>query len=272
MGHETRFLGQPRASRQTPPENLVRSVSRALRIVEVVSASPVGLPVKVIARRCELNLSTTYHLVRTLTYEGYLVRRPEGLYVAGDQLTRRFYDVLDGLGRPPEAPVVLRDLSARTGLSAYLGRIRDGQTVVVDYVEGPGSPYLEEFERGLSVSLHATALGKALLLAMPAEVRRAVLREQGTPRFTGRTVASPEELEAELAPLSHRDVVVEHGEFREGVACAAALVPASDGGRPQWAVVVSARDEDLPAGVLAELSLAARDLASIAESLVDRRA
>jgi len=52
------------------PGDLIRSVSRALRIIEEVSSSPRPLPVKVIARRCELHLSTAYHLVRTLCYEG----------------------------------------------------------------------------------------------------------------------------------------------------------------------------------------------------------
>jgi len=50
--------------------------------MEEVSQSPRPLPVKVIARRCQLHLSTAYHLVRTLHYEGYLERRPGGGYVA----------------------------------------------------------------------------------------------------------------------------------------------------------------------------------------------
>ena len=70
-------MGSPDAE----PSDLIRSVSRALRIMEEVSRSPRPLPVKVIARRCQLHLSTAYHLVRTLRYEGYLERRPGGGYV-----------------------------------------------------------------------------------------------------------------------------------------------------------------------------------------------
>jgi DNA-binding IclR family transcriptional regulator len=69
---------------ERPPSDLIRSVSRALRILEQVRASAEPLPAKVIARRCELRLSTTYHLVRTLAYEGYLVRRPGGAYAAAE--------------------------------------------------------------------------------------------------------------------------------------------------------------------------------------------
>ena len=59
------------------PDDFVQSVGRALRILETVSECA-ALPVKAVARRCRLNLSTTYHLVRTLAYEGYLVRLPDG--------------------------------------------------------------------------------------------------------------------------------------------------------------------------------------------------
>lgn len=249
------------ADRPAPPDDFVRSVGRALRIVEIVAAQP-GLPVKAIARRAGLNLSTTYHLVRTLAYEGYLDRLPEGTYVAGEELSRRFYDVLGGLGRPQAAGSVLRHLSERTGLSSYMGRIKDGQVVVVDYVEGPGSPYLEDFERGLSVSAHATALGKALLLAMPRRDRCRYLREVGLQPFTSRTYQDPAELEAELAALAGDQVVVEHGEFRDRVACAARLVPRSGADEVAWALVLSARGDDVPEQARQELTLAAAELAS----------
>ena len=71
------------------PSDLVRSVSRAFRILEEVGASPAPLTVKAIARRCQLNLSTSYHLVRTLAYEGYLVRGPDGRYMLGSSVAKR---------------------------------------------------------------------------------------------------------------------------------------------------------------------------------------
>jgi DNA-binding IclR family transcriptional regulator len=73
--------------RPVRPEDFVQSVGRALRVLEVVGATP-GLPVKTIARRCDLNISTTYHLVRTLAYEGYVERRSDGTYVPTVAATR----------------------------------------------------------------------------------------------------------------------------------------------------------------------------------------
>lgn len=238
------------------PDDFVQSVGRALRVLEVVSSRP-GLPVKAIARRCELNLSTTYHLVRTLAYEGYLERLADSTYAAGAEVARRFYEVLGALGQPRSAREVLRHLVARTGFSAYLGRLSAGRIVVADYVEGPGSPYLEDFERGLAISAHATALGKALLAALPRRDRRAYLRAHGMRPFTANTRTDAAQLDAELRTLSRDAVVVEHCEFREGVSCAARLVPAD---APVWAVVLSVRGEDVPVHAQRELVLAAADL------------
>jgi hypothetical protein len=59
--------------------------------------------------------------------------------------------------------VVLHHLTEHIGISAYLGLLRDERVTVVEVAESPGSPYLEDFEVGLDISAHATALGKALL-------------------------------------------------------------------------------------------------------------
>lgn len=53
------------------PSNHIQSVSRALRILEVVAAAPGGVTPKAVARRCQLRLPTVSHLTRTLGYEGY---------------------------------------------------------------------------------------------------------------------------------------------------------------------------------------------------------
>lgn len=242
------------------PSDLIRSVSRALRVLEEVAQSERPLTVKVIARRCGLKLSTSYHLVRTLCYEGYLHRRPTGDYLLGPQVAERFHDMLDAFGRPPGAWAVLTHLAASTGHTAYLARLADGRLVVAGVAEGPNSPYLEDLQTGLEAAPHATALGKALLLTLPPRVRRAMLAESGMRRFTAATPQRPEDLEAELSGLREGQVVEEHGQFRENVACAAVVVPGSGSGT-RWAIGMSARGLELPDWTHDRLREAARDLA-----------
>jgi DNA-binding IclR family transcriptional regulator len=240
------------------PSDLVRSVSRALRIMEEVGASHSPLTVKAIARRCGLHLSTTYHLVRTLTYEGYLVRDRYGVYLLGSSVAQRFHDLQASFDQPPGAHEVLRHLSAMTRRTAYLGRFVSGRVVVTDLVEGPESPYLEDLEVGLDVAAHATVMGKVLLSSLPRARRVAYLAEQGMRRFTSRTLIDTESLEAELAGLTAGRPVLEHGQFRDGVSCVGALVRRE---ADPWAVVSSTRADEVPAQLVWHTMRAAEDLA-----------
>lgn len=249
---------------QDVPSDLIRSVSRALRVLEVVGDSPSGLTAKQVARRSQLALSTTYHLLRTLCYEGYLRRRPAGLYVLGLGISDRFRDLARALGQPPEVRAVLQHLAAVTGHSAYLSRIIDGRVVITELVEAPGSPKVEDLIVGFSESAHATALGKALLASMSRPARRRFLGSQGLPRLTSRTVTDPDQLEYEITEMSSAGTFEEVGQFRDEVSCIAALVRPGSGGKVWGSVALSsssARFERFRASFQRELRLASADLA-----------
>ena len=86
---------------------------------------PEGLNAKQIAHRCDIALPTTYHLVRTLAYEGYLVRRSNGQYGLGMEIASRFRDLVASLHRPPQIHEVLRQL-AEWGVPPSEAVVRDG--------------------------------------------------------------------------------------------------------------------------------------------------
>ena len=134
---------------KSEPTDLIQSVSRALRVLEQVTQADHPMPVKAIARRCGLNLSTTYHLMRTLCYEGYLVREADGSYTVGPQVAERFHELVGSFQRPPSATTVLQHLAASCGHTAYLARVSADRMVIVDVAEGPYSPWLEDLQVGL---------------------------------------------------------------------------------------------------------------------------
>lgn len=245
------------------PSDLIRSVSRALRILEVVGSEPAGLTAKRVARRCGLPLSTTYHLLRTLCYEGYLVRRRRGIYVLDFAIASRFRNLALVLEQPPEVRSVLRHLAAVSGHSAYLSRMIDGRVVITEVVEGPRSPLVEDLVVGFSDAAHATALGKSLLWAMPDLDRRAYLDEQGIWAVTPATVTDPADLEAELVVLGRVGLFIEEAQFREGVSCAAVAVRDRESNEVWGSIAFSAESrqfEKIRGSLAAELRLAAADL------------
>ena len=240
------------------PTDLIQSVSRALRILEVVGDHPAGLNAKQIAQQCGLALPTAYHLLRTLCYEGYAVRRPNGQYGLGLKVADRFRDLMASMDRPPQIHEVLRHLAETTGHTAYFAQLIEGHIVLTDLFEGPHSPHLEDLVVGWDDGAHATALGKALLWAIPAIERRSYLKEQGLRQFTPHTVTDAERLNHELALSSRTGVFTEQEQYRPEVCCAAVVV-----GNRQGTIGVSVpagRWERTSPTLMRHLALRAADL------------
>ncbi|HZQ78377.1 MAG TPA: helix-turn-helix domain-containing protein [Acidimicrobiia bacterium] len=242
--------------------HLIQSVSRALRILDEISATSDGLTAKELARICGLTLPTTYHLLRTLACEGYVIRRPQGSYVLGLKIAGHFQHLLDVMGRPPEVHDVLRHFAGTTGHSAYYGQVVDGRVVFTDLFEGPRSPHVEDLSLGFAEAAHATALGKALLSTMPHPERQRYLREQGLRPFTRNTVVDLDQCDQELRMASGGlKLFVDLEEFRDDVCCAAVVIP---GERPAAIAVTSGleRWKQTSSLLARELRLRAGDLAA----------
>jgi DNA-binding IclR family transcriptional regulator len=247
---------------QEPPSDLVRSVSRALRLLEEIGDHPDGISAKRLASRCEMKLATVYHLLRTLRYEGYLERRPSGDYVLGLAIAERFRSLVSALANPPPVPAVMRRLAGATGHSTYLARFVEGRITITQVVEAPGSPPLEDLIVGFNDAAHATALGKALLSTLPRSTRRAYLADAGLRPFTPNTVTDSEALEAEIAAYARRGLFSELEQYRREVGCVATLIRPNGDGDHWWALGLSHRASFAPRSrrIIAPLRLAATDL------------
>jgi DNA-binding IclR family transcriptional regulator len=222
---------------QAEPADLIRSVSRALRVLESVGATPRGLTVKQIARRCDLTVATTYHLVRTLAYEGYVVRRDDGTYGIGLEISDRYRELLAAFRAPDGVEQRLRRAALDSGYSHYLGRFVNGRIALSSVAEGPRSPYLEDLVPGFDDGAHATALGKALLATMRTEERSRYVLEADMRSFTRATIDTIDGLEADLAAGERRGMQMELGQYRTGVGCAS--VPVVNDRDPERRVVLA---------------------------------
>ena len=251
---------------QGEPADLIRSVSRALRVLESVGATPRGLTVKQIARRCDLTVATTYHLVRTLAYEGYLVRRDDGTYGVGLEVSDRYRELVGAFRAPASVSERLRKAAQDTGYSHYLGRFINGRVALTAVAEGPRSPYLEDLVPGFDDGAHATALGKALLATLRPDERLRYLRESGMRPYTRATFDSPDALEADIVAGERRGMHVELGQYRDGVGCAGmSVVNDRDPERRMVLAIAAPLDELTRSGnaFRARLGEMSRDLAAL---------
>lgn len=254
-----------RADGTQAPSDLIQSVSRALRILEAVGRSKSGLTVKQIARRCDLGLSTAYHLVRTLTYEGYLLRGADGVHTPGLEVADRFRELAAAVEPPADTNQGLRRAAGETGYSHYLARFVSGKVAITGVAEGPRSPHLEDLVVGFDEAAHATAVGKALLSTLDSGRRRRYLSVVGMRPYTRSTIVDREQLEYDLVGLRSRGAFVELGQYREGVACVATVIESRDNSAPRMVLASAMSAQEFtrqePA-VLHRLSGVARSLAA----------
>lgn len=202
---------------------LIGSVVRALTLLEAVAEQGRPVQAKTLARLAGIPLPTAYHLLRTLVHEGYLERTKDG-YVVGD-VPIHLAAAGIGAAKTLRARRVLRTLHDDLGAAAYLAVLDDGEIDLVDIVDSAAAPRTDLWV-GLHDAAHATALGKAIIGALPTEKRRDYLARHPLVDLTARTHTRAQTLLAEIA--EHPHVVVDSQEYTVGTACVAVAVQGPD--------------------------------------------
>lgn len=199
------------------PATLITSVQRALRLLEAASARSSGAPAKALAREVGLPLGTTYHLLRTLTFEGYLRRLEDGCYILGDGIEglRGGSRLQAALGRTRPVLAGLRDTLRA---AAYLAIYEDGEIVLREIVDGPKYPRADLWV-GFRDAAHATALGKGILASLDGDARADYLSRHQLFDLTAHTITSRRELIRRLADSG--EWAEDEEEYAVGTACLA---------------------------------------------------
>jgi DNA-binding IclR family transcriptional regulator len=209
---------------QSTGPTLIHSVQRALRLLEVVAEFDGRAQAKELARVAGFTLPTTYHLLRTLTHEGYLQRLDDGGYVLGHRL-----DIMLRHGRAArtvaQARPALEWLRDELSSAVYLARYEDGEVVILDIVDSPKAPRIDLWV-GIHDAAHATALGKSILGQLSADAREEYLSSHPLHQLTRHTLVSLARLRDRLpGPAA---VAVDNEEYAVGIGCLAAPISTPD--------------------------------------------
>lgn len=228
----------------------VQSLVRALGLLNIIAEAPGGITLSEIAQKVGLPASTAHRLLTTLEQERYVRFDPAArlwsigvqAFVTGTAFVRA-RDVVD-LARPR-----LRRLMRDSGETANLAIEQDGEGVYLAQVE------CRQTMRALAppgarVPLHCSAVGKALLAAMPEGRALAILRRRGLPRFTVTTLVTLPALQGDLERTSRRCYAVDDEEHAPGLRCVASVIY-DEHGEPVGAIslagpVARVTDDRLP--------------------------
>jgi IclR family transcriptional regulator, acetate operon repressor len=204
----------------------VRSVSRAVEVLECLTQPGDGLTVTEIARLVGGSKSATFSTLQTLEMHGFVGSQGEGTsrrYRLGLALARLGEHAMAQVSLRDLARPVLQDLTAATGMSSRVAIPEDGFAVIVGRVDAPTAIRFD-LHMGRRESPHCTGLGKALLAELPEAEAARIVEQHGLPARTSHTIINPATLAADLAEIRRRGYSVDDEEDADGIFCVGSTV------------------------------------------------
>jgi IclR family acetate operon transcriptional repressor len=214
------------AARARRSRGSVRAADRALQILGVfTSAERVEWSLEEIAARAELPKSTTHRLLETLIGQAFVeYGSRSGSYRLGLRAAVVGHMAMRTRRPPADVQTLLASAADRIGDGVGLSVLERDQVVMVARALS-ARPLQWNLGVGAAFSAHSSAAGKVLLAALSDdEIRQRFGGASELPRRTTRTVASIDQLLAQVRRVRERQFAVDDQELEEGLRCVAVPV------------------------------------------------
>ncbi|MBZ5497392.1 MAG: IclR family transcriptional regulator [Acidobacteriia bacterium] len=211
---------------------------KTLDILETIRESRSGLALTDLARALGLPKPTAYRIMATLEGRGYIARNPAGHYLVARKLFDLQQDESEEQALLRAAQPVMVRLVDSSRETVNLGVLDGAEVVVISTVESPQSIRMSS-KVGNRRYFHSTALGKVLLSGLPEKEVRRLIRIQGLPRLTPRTIVSKQALASELELVRRQGYAMDNEENEADGRCLGAPI-VGVGGRIVAALSISA--------------------------------
>jgi DNA-binding IclR family transcriptional regulator len=208
---------------------VLSTAQHAFQALEIIAQNPRGIPIKALARRLNISLSSGYYLISSMREQGLAEVSPAGpgLYTLGPKVSLLYEGYVAATCQPERLTPVLEELRDRASARAYSARWSNGDLEVVQIRGRRGARELQEVTKGFRGAAHGLALGKLFLAQLPEEQWPSSLHGPAYKRYTPATITSPTALRRHLLSVRERGVAFDVQEFTNGACCIAA--PVRDG-------------------------------------------
>ena len=202
----------------------VKSLLKALRILDSLGDCPSGLGITELSDALRAPKSTVHRLVATLEAAGYSVfDHPTSKYMLGTKLARlgeqlNHQSSLISFGVP-----ALEQLTRDCGEASHLA-IMEGSEIVYISREESKEPLRISFAMGHRAPAHCTALGKVFLASLSDTEIRMLYANTKLQRLTPRTETKLPQLLTEFAAVRREGIAYDDEEYMPGLRCIAAPI------------------------------------------------
>jgi IclR family KDG regulon transcriptional repressor len=202
-------------------ENMVKSVSRALDIITLVSLKKGGLGVTEIAKQIDINKSSVYRILSTLAQYGYIEQDNDTTrYKLGYKFLEISSKLLESIDLRAEAKPYLQELESETNEVIHLVVYDQGEVVYIEKLEGNETLRMHS-KVGKRAPMHCTSVGKAILAYLPTSIVTDILERKGMPMHTNKTITHKEDFIKELIKVKQSGYALDLEENEYGITCIA---------------------------------------------------
>ena len=198
-----------------------------------------------------LSKPTTHRILKTLAEHGFAQVDGRGRYAGGPRVLTLAGRLLAQLDPAEEADHTVRSLNAETGLTVHLGAYSGDEVIYIAKLAAP-APYQMPSRVGMSICLHSTAIGKAILATLGDEEAARVSARTGLEPRTPKTITDLSELLEQLAEIRARGYAIDDEENEPKILCVGAAIN-DHAGRVMGGVSLSWLSFETPAFTVPQL-------------------
>ncbi len=190
----------------------VRSVQRALSVLDCFTIEKPCLGVTEISKMVDLHKSIIHALLVTMEDEGFIKKNPENnLYSLTYKLFRLGNIVSENLELKSTSLPFMNKLREITGESVALNVYHNHKRLIIAVVESL-MPVRLFIHVGQVLHLHSNAAGKILLAWKSNQEIENIIEHSGLPQLTPNTITMPDVLAAELKKVRETGYALCNGE------------------------------------------------------------
>lgn len=202
----------------------VKSLAKALDILECVADGSEGAGVSEVSARLGINKATVSKILSTMAVRRFVRKDPQTRhYRLGYRLVELGTRLIESIDLRTEAWPHLKALERAVNEVINLAVYHNGEVIYVDKFEGTKSLRLHSRVGGRA-SFTCTSVGKVLLAFLPESERRYIMEAEVPERRTRHSVSSWEELERQFDGIRERGYALDLEENVEGIVCVGAPI------------------------------------------------
>lgn len=202
----------------------VKSVEKAITLIETLAEANQSLPLQEISKRTGYAKSTVHRLLSTLRAHDIVEQSTQdGRYLLGIRLFELGCSISNNWDVAAIARPYMQNIANELNESICLSILSRGEALIMSFMESTSAFHVVS-KVGSRLPAHCTVQGKIMLSYLsPLQVRH-IIREHGMQVYTPNTIHTIEALEAELQLTRERGYAIDNSEFHVGLHSVAAPI------------------------------------------------